>query len=207
MWRVGPALLVLGMVSSASAQISTYGATTDSHDSTWNRSRRVKQTRVVADDRTIETKVVEEPSINGGYALLTATEKETIQVRTDTIRVVERLYVRDQNGHRQLSRMAETETTTVPGKNKTTVRTWYESDVNGNLKAMERQTEESIPLNASTNRIVSSTFRMSGGAYVRIHQTVTLETRNENADIDVKSTNSFADSGGESILGAGDGAN
>ena len=48
MMCVGPALLLLTFVSSASAQITTYSAVTETHYSTWNRSTRVKQTRVEA---------------------------------------------------------------------------------------------------------------------------------------------------------------
>lgn len=180
---LGGVLVVLGIVWPASAQMSTYSATTDTHDSTWNTSTRVKQTRVEAEGRTIETQVVEEPSINGGYALVTEIEKETVQVRPGTIRVVERLYARDQDGRRQLSRVSEVETTTVPGRSKT-LRTNYESDVNGHLQAMERETEESIPLNASTDQIVSTTFRLSGGTYVPIHRTVKVETRKKDGVTD-----------------------
>ena len=66
------------IVSSAAAQTTTYSAVTETQDSTWNRSTRVQETHVDANGRIIETQVVERPSINGGYALGTATEKETI---------------------------------------------------------------------------------------------------------------------------------
>jgi hypothetical protein len=102
----GPAFMLIALVWSASAQTTTYSAITESQESTWNRSTRVKETRVEANGRTIETQIVEEPSINGGYVVKTATEKETIHDTPNIVRVVERWYVPDGDGQRRLSRIS-----------------------------------------------------------------------------------------------------
>jgi hypothetical protein len=200
--------MLIALVWSASAQTTTYSAITESQESTWNRSTRVKETRVEANGRTIETQIVEEPSINGGHVLKTATEKETIHDTSNIVRVVERWYVPDGDGQRRLSRISESETVTVPGANKTTIRTTYESDLDGHLREVAHETEESTPLNASANKTVSTlsvrregVFApvQQGVTYDPVEQTVTVETRKENGIVDVRRTISVPDSAGKLI--------
>ena len=196
----GPALLLLTLVWSAAAQTTTYSALTETQDSTWNRSTRVQQTRVEGNGRTIDTQVLERPSINGGYAVATATETETIHVGPNTVRVVERWYVPDADGRRRLSRIIEAETTTLPGRSTTTTRIRYDSDLDGHLQAMERDIEESIPLNASSNQTTSTILLLLGGVFIPVQKTVTVETRNGNGITDVQRTVSLGDHTGHAII-------
>jgi hypothetical protein len=200
MTRFAPAVILIAFASSAVAQTTTYSAATETHDSRWNRSTRVQKTRVEANGRTIETQVVEKPSVNGGYTLETATETETIHDGPNTVRVTERWYVPDGNGRRQLSRMIEAETTTVPGRSTTTTRTRYDSDMDGHVQAMERETEESTALNASTNQTVSTVFLRLGGVFVPVQKTVTEETRKDNGVTDVRRTVSLGDHNGQALI-------
>lgn len=200
--------MLIALVWSASAQTTTYSAISESQESTWNRSTRVKETQVEANGRTIETQIVEEPSINGGYVLKTVTEKETIHDESNIVRVVERWYVPDGDGQRRLSRISESETATVPGANKTTIRTTYESDLDGHLREVAHEMEESTPLNASANQTVSTLFVRREGVFAPaqqgvtfdpVQQTVTVETRKENGIVDVQRTISVPDSTGKLI--------
>jgi hypothetical protein len=200
--------MLIALVWSASAQTTTYSAITESQESTWSRSTRVNETRVESSGRTVEQQIVADPSINGGYVLKTAMEKETIHDKPNIVRVVERWYVPDADGQRRLSRISESETATVPGANKTTIRTTYESDLEGHLREVAHETEESTPLNASANKTVSTLFVrregvfapvQQGVAYEPIQQTVTVETREENGIVDVRRTISVRDSTGKLI--------
>jgi hypothetical protein len=172
---------------------------TKNQNLTWNRSTRVKQTRVESNGRTIETQVVEAPSINGGYGLASATEKETIHDGPNTVRVVERWYTPDADGHRRLSEITEAETTIVPGKRTTIIRTRYDIDLDGHLQPMERDIEESIPLTASTTQTTTAVFLLRGNIFVPVQQTVTVETRKEEGLTDVQRTVSLPDQGGKFI--------
>jgi hypothetical protein len=158
--------------------------------------------------RTIETQIVEEPSINGGYVLKTATEKEIIHDTPNVVRVVERWYIPDGDGQRRLSRISESETTTVTDASKTKIRTTYESDLDGQLREVAHEVEESTPLNASANQTVSTLFVrregvfapiQQGVAFDPVQQTVTVETRKENGIVDVQRTISAPDSTGKLI--------
>ncbi len=194
-----PVLLALGIISSASAQITTYRATTETQDLAWNRSTRIEQTRVEANGRTVETRVVEAPSINGGYTVVSTTEKETIRDGADNIRVVERCYAPDVNGRRQLAWTSEAETTVSPGEGKTTIRTTYDTDVNGNLQVTQREIERSTSMDASTDQTASTVFRRQVGGLVPVQQTVTAEARKQSGVTDVQSTASFPDPTGKLI--------
>ena len=204
---VGPAFVLIALVWSASAQTTTYSAITESEGSTSNRSTRARETRVEENGRTIETQIVEEPSVNGGYVLKTATEKETIHDASNMVRVVERWYVPDGDGQRRLSRISESETT-VSAANQTTIRTTYESDLDGHLREVAHNTEESTPLNASANQTVSTLFVPREGVFAPVRQgvtfdpveqTVTVEIRKENGIVDVQRTISVPNSTGKLI--------
>ncbi len=195
----GLAAILVALACHAVAQITTYSAITETQDSTGNSSERIQQTRIETGGRTIDTHIVQTPSVNGGYALVNAIETETTHDGRNSVHVVERWYVPDGNGRRQLARIVETETTAVPGKSTTTTRTRYDSDLDGHLQAMERDTEESIPLNAFTTQTTTAVFLLRGNIFSPVQQTVTVTTRKESGLTDVQRMVSLADQSGKFI--------
>ncbi len=193
-----PVVILVGMMPYASAQIPTYDATTEVYDSTWNSSTRVRQTRVEANGQRVETQVLEAPSMNGGYSLVTATDKETMQDGPGVVRIVERRYVSNADGRRQLSRIVEVVTTVHDG-HQTTVRITHVTDLDGHLHAMEREVEESVVLNASTRQTVTTRFLLRAGEFAPVQQTVTIETGKDNGTADVQHTVSYYDGNGKFI--------
>jgi hypothetical protein len=196
---LAPTLLALGIRQAAMAQIPTDSSTTETHSTAWNWSTRVQRSRVEANGRIIETQVVEAPSINGGYALQSSTERETIYEGPDTIRIVERWYAPDAEGHARLSRVTETRTTTAPGKSPSTSRVSYDAEWNGHLREMEREVQESVSLSASTKQTTSTLSLLRAGVISPVQRTVTVETLNEGGLTDIQRTVSFADLSGRFV--------
>ena len=116
--RISPFWLLLAVMIvaySLSVQAQLKETTiTDTRDLTGAVSpRRVIVTRTEQDGRTIETRIVEGPSINGGYAPLIETEQQTIQLNSNTATVVTSQYSRDANGNRQLLGVIEEQRSTA----------------------------------------------------------------------------------------------
>lgn len=146
-----PMILLVGVLWAALAQGQNYTAAPPTRELP-TRSARITQTRSEANGRTLETRVIEVPSINGGYVLLSATERETVQQDSNKVRMVERLFVPDADGRRQLYQVTQAETTTLPEGGKKTVRTISYADLDGRLQTVRSDIEETVPMSASTKQ-------------------------------------------------------
>ena len=98
----------------------------------------------------------------------------------------------------------ETQTTTVPGRSKTTIRTRYDSDLDGHLQAMEREVQEFDYSECLDQADHVHPFPAPRHVFVPIQKTVTVETRKESGVIDVQSTVSLRDQSGQIHPDAGD---
>jgi len=113
-WLLGAMVLVLTCVFAEGQQSSTT-VTETCNLSGYATPQRVSETRSEANGVALETRVTEVPSVNGGYRLFSGTERETVKVDANTVRVVERSFFPDSNGERRFSLVTESVTTTLPG--------------------------------------------------------------------------------------------
>ena len=151
---------------------------TDSRDLTGAASpRRVIVTRTEQDGRTIETRVIEGPSINGGYALLSETEQQTIQLNPNAITVVTRQYSRDANGNRQLLGVTEEQRSTAATGQETILRTTSSADLNGRLQVDQRELQETVPTSDGTWQTTSTISRQTANGFQPVLRSQQVEQR------------------------------
>ena len=89
-------------------------------------------------NKIVDKQRVEVLGLDGRYQLASETETETVQVNSTTTRTVVRTYVRDADGQRKLSQVAEEESRSTAGGDAQSVRTTSNLDVNGNLHVVRR---------------------------------------------------------------------
>lgn len=140
---------------------------------------RVIETRSHGDGRTVETRVVEVSSINGGYAPIADWERETIQVDDNTVRVVER-WSSSWAGERQLFQVSEEERRTEPGGRQSVTRTVSVMDPGGYWHVQERNSEESVSTAPDTRVTTKTMFGIIAGDLVPIQQLKETERRDGN---------------------------
>ena len=144
-WPLLAIIMIVTYSPSVRAQLKEI-TTTDSRDLTGATGpTRVIVTRTEQDGRTIQTRIVEGPSINGGYAPLIETEQQTTRLNPNAAIVVKRQYFRDSNGNRQLLEVTEEQRSTAAGGREAVVRTTSRADVNGHLQVVEREVQETVP--------------------------------------------------------------
>lgn len=155
--------------------------TTDSLDLTGTMNpTRTTATRTEQDGRTIETRRVESPSMNGGYAPLVETEQQTIQLSPNATTVVTRQYSRDINGNRWLQGITEEQRSTVPGGGERVVRTTSSADVNGSLQVTEREVQESVTTGENTRQTTSTVSRQTANGFRPVQRSQQMEQREGN---------------------------
>jgi hypothetical protein len=76
----------------------------------------------------------------------TDVERETVQVDSQTIKTVERMYRRDANGRRKLENLTEVELRTFPDGRAEAVQTQSTVDLNGRMQAWRQQRQETRSL-------------------------------------------------------------
>ncbi|MFB3915965.1 MAG: hypothetical protein ACE14M_04510 [Terriglobales bacterium] len=138
---------------------------------------RVVQTRSEVNGRRIETRVTEAASINGGYAPISETEQETVQVDANTTRVVHRVYGRDASGSRRLVRVTEEEKTKLPGGAERVVRTSSDADTNGRLQMTGREIQQTTPIGSDSKRTETTILSVTPNGFAPVQKTMEVEQR------------------------------
>jgi len=144
-----------------------------------NSPARIIETRSREDGRTVETRVVEAPSINGGYAPISDTERETIQVDANTVRIVERRFS-SWAGQRELFQVSEEERRTEPGGRESVTRTISTKNAGGYWNVQERDIEESVSTAPDTRVTAKTMLGIVAGDLVPIQQLEETEQRKGN---------------------------
>jgi hypothetical protein len=174
---------LLGIVMIMTCSLSTQAQvneinTTDLHDLTGAMSPvRVIVARTQQDGRRIETRTIETPSINGGYATLIETEQQTIQLSPNAATVVKRQYSRDVNGNRQLLEVTEEQRSTAAGGRETVVRTTSSTDVNGRLQVVQRDVRETAPTSEDTRQTTTTVSRLTANGFQPVQRSQQIEQR------------------------------
>jgi hypothetical protein len=182
-WLLGIVVIVTYSLSTQ-AQVKEI-ITTDSRDLSGATSpNRVVVTRTEQDGRTIETRTVEEPSIDGGYATSIETEQKTIQLSPNTTSVVLQ-YSRDRNGNRRLLEVTEEQRSTSADGRETVVRTTSTADVNESqyirphLQVVQREVQETVPTGDDTRRITNVVYRQTTNGFQPVQRSQQVEQRKD----------------------------
>jgi hypothetical protein len=182
-WLLGIVVIVTYSLSTQ-AQVKEI-VTTDSRDLTGATSpNRVVVRRTEQDGRMIETRTVEEPSIDGGYATSIETEQQTIQLSPDTTSVVLQ-YSRDRNGNRRLLDVTEEQRSTSADGRETVVRTTSTADVNesqyirAHLQVVQREVQETVPTGDDTRRITNVVYRQTTNGFQPVQRSQQVEQRKD----------------------------
>ena len=177
-------IVVLGSLACGTAwaqdQPQVSRTVSDFHDATGAAEPgRVIATQRQEDGRTVETHSVVAPSINGGYKTISETERETIRIDANTVRVVERLFS-SWGGERRLFKMTEEERRTEPGGRESVVRTISTLGASGQWQVQERDVEETV-LTAPDKRETRKTMLgIIAGELVPVQQLEETEHRKGN---------------------------
>lgn len=192
------ALILVGLTGAAQTQ--NYNAISE------NRSlagafapSRVTETRAEANARIVETRVVESQSVNGGWALVTATERETVSENGHAAHVLERFFVPDASGRRRLSQTVETDMVTQAGGEVQTIRTVSVVDVNGRSQTARREVQNVVPINASISRTKTTTYSNRGNGFEPVEETEQLVERKDSGALQVQRTRRIKDANGKFI--------
>ncbi|MFQ5889638.1 MAG: hypothetical protein ACE5JR_06255 [Gemmatimonadota bacterium] len=114
-------------------------------------SRRLESRRET-EDRALERRVVEQPSINGGYGVVLEVEEETVRIDSRTSRRTRREFAPDSDGGRRLIQTIEEERVETPDGRRRIVRHFSQPDVNGRPRATRREVEVTAPEGAGIYR-------------------------------------------------------
>ena len=181
--RISPFWLLLAVVAIGTSALSVQAqlnetTTTDSRDLTGaTPPTHDIVTRTEQDGRTIEKRIVEGPSINGGYALLIETERQTIQLNPNAATIVTRQYSRGADGNRQLFEVIEEQRSTAPGGRETGVRTTWQPDLNGRLQVVEREVRETVAASDDTRQTTSTVSRQVANGFQPVLRSQQIEWR------------------------------
>ncbi len=135
---------------------------------------RVTQTKRQDNGRKIEAQTVEAPSANGSYQAIQETEQETIQVDTNTVRVVQRWF---SPGNHQPFQMIEEERRTEPGGGVSVVRTTSMLDLSGRWQVQERDLEETTSTAPDTTQTRMTVLAIVGGGLAPVVKSEKTEHR------------------------------
>lgn len=107
----------------------------------WNPTR-TRTTHTENSGRTVEMQSLERLGPDGRYVPYLDTQKETIRVNATTTRTIERTFVRNPDGGKQLMQVTEEENRTLSGGEQKMVRTTSNPDVNGQLQVVRREMQD-----------------------------------------------------------------
>jgi hypothetical protein len=144
----------------------------------------------------VDKQAVEHLGLDGHYQPYLDIEKESVQVNTTTVRIIERTFGRDPSGQKTLIQQTEQDTRTLPGGEKT-VRTTLNPDVNGRLQIVNREVQDTKQIGPGvreTNTTVLSPD-MNGGLApaIRIQQ---RETRSNDQVVEFRKSTLLSDGNG-----------
>src|SRR6202162_1244972 len=119
----------------------SWTATTENSVTNANPSRTT-ESHAKSGNRSVDKQRVEVLGPNGGYQPDFETEKETVRVNATTTRTVVRTYFWDANRQRKLAQVTEEEARSTASGDAQVVRMTSSSDLNGDLRVVQRETAE-----------------------------------------------------------------
>lgn len=110
---------------------------------------RSRESHSESNGRTTDKQTVERLGVDGRYVPYLDVEKESVKVDANTVRTVERTYVRGPDGERKLQQVTQEETRDLPGGEQKTVQSTSNPDANGSLQLVRRQVSDSKQIGPS----------------------------------------------------------
>jgi hypothetical protein len=181
MWRdrcaIGTKAVFLIVLLQASLLLAQDNSAQE-QDKSWSKSTdlnaagvvptRVRESHQNINGRTVDTRVLEKQSVNGGWEPYDETETETIQVDRNTVRVVERRFGRNPDGSRTVTGVSEEQRQRAENGRETSVRTVSAPDVNGNFAVTQKVTSEAVKTGPDTQQVTTTvmTPSVNGGLAV-----------------------------------------
>jgi hypothetical protein len=147
-------------------------------------------------NRKVETQSLERMNADGSYEPYLTVEKETTKADSNTVRTMERSYVRDSDGHRQLIQVTERESRTLADGEVKSVRTTSNPDANGILQVVQKEIEDKKQVSPGVQDTKTSLFtaNIDGGLKESV-RTERRDTQNDHT-VEFKETNLIQDSNG-----------
>jgi hypothetical protein len=141
---------------------------------------RTRESRSQRDNRTVEKTQVERLGPDGRYEPYLDSEKETVQVDANTVRIVQRTFGRGPDGQKALMQIQEQETRTLPDGQKRVARTTSSPDVNGRIQIVEQELQQTRQTSPGVQ--VTKTTVMTRNVDGNLAPTVETEERQTKKD-------------------------
>lgn len=202
-------ILCVGSVFSARAQDAqpnntneSWTATTQSSGDNANPSRTT-DSHTKSGNRSVDKQTVEILGPEGRYQPISDTEKETTQVDARTTRTVVRRYRWDASEQRRyLVAVTEEEARTSTSGDAEVVRTTSNSDLNGNLRVVEREVANTRKTSPDAQETTTMVYTTDGtGGLTPSLQTQELQKRSADHRVEVKETTLLPDGNGNWVVG------
>src|SRR6266849_6086446 len=196
-----PGLLAQTQDAPTSETSKSWTTTTAPQSGSLNPTRTSK-THTQVNGRTMDKQAVERIGLDGKYVPYLDTEKESVKVDATTVRTVERTFGRDPDGQKTLIQVTEEERRSLPGGEGKVVRTTSDPDVNGSLRIVHREiqnTKQTTPDMQETKTTVL-TPDLNGGL-VAVLQIQERETRRSDHTSEFRKSTLLLDGNGNWQLG------
>lgn len=166
--------------SQTSDTSKSWTSTTEQRGSGNTNPTRTAETHTEADGRTVDKQAVERIGPDGRYEPYLDIEKESVKVDASTIRVTQRTFGRDSEGHRVLTQVTEEEKRTSQGGDVKSVRTTSDPDANGRLQVVQRETQETKKTSPGVEDTKTTVFTpdINGG----LAETMRIQERQKRSD-------------------------
>jgi hypothetical protein len=178
----------------------SWTATTEFHEDNENPTQTT-QTHVQNGDRTVDVQSVQTRGHDGTMSPYEEIETETTRLGATKTRTITRTFVRDSNGAKALSQIAQEDKETLPGGGSKVVRTTSDPDANGTLQVVQRDVQETA-ITGSGRQDISTTTMLPGidGTLVPTMQSHEVQQRNGN-NVEIQKTTLLPDGSGNWQVG------
>lgn len=139
----------------------SWTATTESQTDNTNPTRTTESHKR-SGNRTVDRQNVERLGPDGRYELYYETEKESVQVSPTTTRTIVRKFGRDGSGQKVLTQVTEEERQSLPGGNEKVVRVTSNSNLDGRLQVVQRETAETKKTSPDAQETKTTVFVSDG---------------------------------------------
>jgi hypothetical protein len=180
-----------------SGRSNSWTSVTEAQNSGSTNPIRTRVSHSDTGNREMETRSLERIGSDGHYEAYLVMEKETIRIDSTTVSTVERSYVRDPDGRRQLTQVTEGESRTLADGEVRKVRTTSNPDVNGRLQVVQKEIEDKKQTspNVQDTRTSEFTSDVNGGLKESV-RTERRETRSDDHTVRFQETNLMRDGNG-----------
>jgi hypothetical protein len=185
---------------------------TDQHNDSWTATTELRSgdllparipVRIIEShsqngNRTVEKRIVQIQGVDGHLAPFQEIETETLQLDATTVRTTKRTFGRDGNGARSLIQVTEEEKQSLPDGGSNVQRMTFNPDVNGKLKAVQREVLEQKKINKDVQEADATVMLPNiNGGLVPAYKTHEVSTQGEDGTTRVQKTTLLADGAGK----------